>query len=130
MKNILVTGCCGGMGSAICSLLIEKNYNVYGLDYKKNNIVEKTNFIECDITNTKSIEIAFEEVKSKVKSIDAIIHAAGIYDLDSLIEMDEERFLRIFNINLFGVYRINKLFTPLLNRGYNVLKDTSRKTTK
>ena len=31
-KDILVTGCCGGMGSAICKKLIEQNYRVFGID--------------------------------------------------------------------------------------------------
>ena len=30
-KDILVTGCCGGMGSAICKKLIEQNYRVLEL---------------------------------------------------------------------------------------------------
>lgn len=125
MKNILVTGSCGGMGKAICSLFIQKEYNVYGLDYKEHCQIENLNFIECDVTNTTSIESAYKKIKSSVIKLDAIIHTAGIYDLDSLLEMDEERFLRIFNINLFGVYRINKIFTPLLNNGGRIIITTS-----
>ena len=33
-KDILVTGCCGGMGSAICKKLMEQNYRVFGIDKK------------------------------------------------------------------------------------------------
>jgi len=35
MKNVLVTGATGGMGKAICSLLNEKGYRVFGLDYNE-----------------------------------------------------------------------------------------------
>ena len=31
-KNILVTGCAGFIGSALAKKLVEKNYNVYGID--------------------------------------------------------------------------------------------------
>ena len=39
---------------------------------------------------------------------------AGMYDLGSLVEMSEEQFLRIFDINVFSIYRLNKIFLPLL----------------
>ena len=29
--------------------------------------------------------------------------------------MPEDKFVRIFNINLFGIYRVNKAFVPLLS---------------
>ena len=46
---------------------------------------------------------------------------AGIYDLNSLIEMKEEDFVRIFDINVFSIYRINKTFAPLLKEKGKVI---------
>ena len=140
MKNVIVTGASGGMGNSICKLLAEKGYQVFGLDLKEpdkaiwpnadtkeppSNHLGAQHYIPCDITDSASITAAFEQIKTQVTSLDAIIHTAGIYDLDSLIEMDEERFLRIFNINLFGVYRINKTFLPLLQKGGRIIITTS-----
>lgn len=130
MKNVLVTGACGGMGQAICKLLIEKDCNVYGLDYKENPDTENFDaenfhFVLCDVTNTASVEDALESVKSSAGKLDAILHTAGIYDLDSLLEMDEDRFCRVFDINLFGVYRINKAFSTLLSKGSRIIITTS-----
>lgn len=130
MKNVLVTGACGGMGRAICKLLTQKGYNVFGLDYKEtldNQTFNSSNyqFVLCDVTKPESVENAFETVKSLAVKLDAIIHTAGIYDLDSLLEMDEERFCRIFDINLFGVYRINKAFSALLSKGNRIIITTS-----
>ena len=45
--------------------------------------------------------------------------------LDSLIEMENEDFERIFKINLFGVYLINKTFIPLLKNGSRIVITTS-----
>ena len=39
--------------------------------------------------------------------------------------MDEAAFVRAFNVNLFGVYRVNKLAVPLLNNGARILMITS-----
>ena len=125
MKTVLVTGACGGMGKAICSRLLQKEYQVYGLDYRKGGLSPEIHFISCDVTDAGSVEAAFEQVRASEGSIDAIIHTAGIYDLDSLLEMEEERFLRIFEVNLFGVYRINKTFTPILKHRGRIVITTS-----
>ena len=125
MKHILVTGATGGMGKAICDRLISKGYKVYGIDYKKNDDVDGLEFYECDVTDTESVEAVFEKIKEQTGKLDGIVHTAGIYDMDSLIEMSEERFIRIFDINVFGVFRINKIFAPLLTKGSRIVITSS-----
>jgi len=61
-----------------------------------------------------SVREAFRLISEKTDSLSCIINMAGMYDLDSLVEIDEESFTRIFNINLFSVYRVVKTFLPLL----------------
>ena len=63
-----------------------------------------------------SIENAYSKVCEKTSNLDAIIHFAGIIMMNSLIEISEKEFERIFNINLFGVYRVNKVFFPLIEK--------------
>lgn len=125
MKNILVTGATGGMGKAICESLTKKGYKVYGIDYRKTDDTDGIDFFECDVTDTKSVEKVYEEIKKQIDRLDGIVHTAGIYDMDSLIEMDEERFIRIFDINVFGVFRINKIFAPMLTKGSRIIITSS-----
>lgn len=125
MKKVLVTGATGGMGAAICKLLIKKGYKVYGLDYRECQEIDGLEFYPCDVTDSDAIEDVFEKIEKTAEKLDAIVHTAGVYDLDSLVEMDEKRFKRIFDINLFGVYRINKAFMPLLSRGSRIIITSS-----
>ena len=124
MKTVAVTGAAGGMGSAICQMLQENGYAVYGLDVRPVEMPGVTG-ISCDLTDPQSVERAGEEIQKNSGRLDGIIHAAGIYDLYSLTEIDETRFRRIFEINVFGVYRVNRVLTPLMGQGGRVTIVTS-----
>lgn len=125
MKKILVTGASGGMGVAICQALVAKGYKVYGIDYRKGDDIEGVTFFECDVTDRASIEKVYKCIKEDAYRIHGIVHTAGIYDMDSLIEMSEERFTRIFDINVFGVFRINQIFAPILGAGSRIVITSS-----
>ncbi len=120
-KAVVVTGALGGMGKAVCALLKDE-YKIFGLDV---NVLQTKDdditYISCDVTNEQSVSSAYENVLDKTDKVYAIVHTAGIYDLDSLVEMSEERFTKIFNVNLFGAYRINKAFLPLLDKGSRII---------
>lgn len=45
--------------------------------------------------------------------------------LNSLVEMSESDFKKIMDINLYGVYLMNKTFLPLLNKGSRIIITTS-----
>ena len=116
MKCVVLTGVSGGMGLATLNKLVNNDFFVYGLDIKEpeNKEISNFKFVQCDLTDENSVQKAFKIISKEDKKLDAIISMAGIYDLNSLIEMSEEDFVRIFNINLFGVFRLNKFFVPLL----------------
>ena len=120
-KAVVVTGALGGMGRAVCALLKDE-YKVFGLDVNAPETEDDNiTYISCDVTSEQSVLSAYKSILDKTDKVYAIVHTAGIYDLDSLVEMSEERFTRIFNVNLFGAYRINKAFLPLLNKGSRII---------
>lgn len=125
MKSILVTGAGGGMGLAITERLTHEGYFVFALDCRDFEAGENTKKIICDVRDAESVREAYEAVKAECHTLYAIVHTAGIYDLDSLVEMSEERFTRIFDINLFGLYRLNKEFLPLLSAGSKIVITSS-----
>lgn len=125
MKYILVTGAGGGMGRATVDMLHEQGYGVFALDVKATEARDGIIPLVADITNEASLTCAFEQVSGITKQLHAIVHLAGIYLLDSLVEIPEQDFLKAFDINLFGVYRINKIFRPLLQKGSRIVITTS-----
>lgn len=86
-------------------------------------------FIQADITDRDALVAAADRIREELTAsgadnagqagddepgLDAIVNMAGIYDLYSLAEIDEARFIRDFDVNLFGMYRVNQIFLPLL----------------
>ena len=123
--SILVTGAYGGMGKATAKALKERGFRVFALDKTVGDEEENIIPIKADITDENSIKNAFELVSQMTDGLFAIIHFAGIYMLDSLVEMESEAFERIFKINLGGVYLVNKIFLPLLKCGSRIVITTS-----
>jgi len=125
MRDILVTGAYGGMGLATVQALCEEGFRVFALDRSCGEPMENVIPIEVDVTSEESVKEAFERVKGYTDSLYAILHFAGVYMLDSLVEMGAESFRRIFEVNLYGVFLVNKTFLPLLNKGSRILITTS-----
>ena len=123
--SILITGAYGGMGLATAKALEAQGFRVFALDRTVGAEEENIIPVEADLADENSVKNAFERVRSMTDELFAIIHFAGIYMLDSLIEMESEAFERIFKINLGGVYLINKTFIPLMKSGSRILITTS-----
>ncbi len=125
MKTVLVTGAYGGMGRAAAQLLRDRGYRVFALDRNIGGAEEGIIPVRADITDADDVERAFLEVQSHTDHLYAILHFAGIYMLDSLAEIEETEIGRIFEVNLMGAYRINRVFLPLLKEGSRILITTS-----
>ena len=95
MKNILLTGGCGFIGSHTAVSLLEKNYNVFILDSLINSSYESINrilkvsdletnkqerlyYFKEDLRNKDAIKYLFEKAREFKKPIDAVIHFAGL----------------------------------------------------
>lgn len=125
MKYVLITGAYGGMGQATVKKLTDEGFTVFALDKKVGQAEEGVIPLQADVTDPESIKNACEQVKSVTDELFAILHFAGVYMLDSFIEMSEEEFDKIFKINLYGAFYINKTFAPLLKRGSKIVMTTS-----
>lgn len=124
-KSVLITGAYGGMGHATAKALRNRGFRVFALDRvtrpKEENIIP----VEADLTDEASVKRAFDTVCGMTDALHAVIHFAGIYMLDSLVEMEGADFERSFRINLGGAFLVNKVFLPLLQRDARIVITTS-----
>ena len=121
MATYLITGAGGGMGSVLCRKLAREGHRVLGIDLVLPDSMGGVRFFSADITRTEDLQAVADNLHAEGIHLDGIIHMAGIYDLNSLVEMPEEDFCRDFNVNLFGLFRVNRLFLPLLGEGGRIV---------
>ena len=85
MKNILVTGGAGYIGSHVCYLLIEKGYNVTIIDNlvtgSKKVIPTKAKLEKYDIANKSQVEKLL-----KKKKFSAVLHFAGLIRVEESVK--------------------------------------------
>lgn len=125
MKSILITGANGGMGKAAVQHFAAQGFRVFALDIKPVQAQPNIIPVTADVTQEESVLSAYAQVRAQTDELYAIVHFAGIYMLDSLVEMDEAAYDRIMDVNVKGAYLVNKTFLPLLKKGSRILLTTS-----
>ena len=85
MKNILLTGGAGYIGSHVTNLLIDNNYNVSVIDNlitgNMKLVNKKASFYKCDISDEKKIKKILEKNK-----FDIVMHFAGLIRVDESVK--------------------------------------------
>ncbi|HPF87066.1 MAG TPA: SDR family NAD(P)-dependent oxidoreductase [Candidatus Limiplasma sp.] len=121
MKKALITGGGGGLGLATAKYLSDRGWTIYAADYNQEALdqIQYKNVIpiQVDVSSDDSVRRAVEEVKTTTDSLDAIVNFAGIMAMGSVIENDVETMRRILDINLLGMYRMNRAFFDLIQNG-------------
>jgi NAD(P)-dependent dehydrogenase (short-subunit alcohol dehydrogenase family) len=120
-KTVLITGGCGGLGSATANYLVEKGWYVFLSDIKKalltkwsenNNVTA----LFMDVSDQTSINAAVQVVKESANRLDGLVNFAGVFVTAPMIEVSEELLYKVLNVNLLGTYRVNKAFFPLIQK--------------
>ena len=118
-KAILVTGASTGLGRAIAQKLASDGYHVYAGARKERDLaaldaIENIQSIRLDVTLQTEIDTAVQTVINENRGLYAIVNNAGVGLMAPLVELEEKDLDFIFDVNVYGPYRITKAFTPLL----------------
>ncbi len=124
--NVFITGASGGIGKAITTFLAEKEIKVFACDIRETEFDNcNVEFIKADVSDEKSLmDVASVFLEREIK-LDAIINVAGIFDINSFIEVDTAKLRKIFDVNFFGTTYVNKILHPLLKSDGRIVITTS-----
>lgn len=106
MANVVITGGSRGIGATAVELFAARGDKVWFL-YEKNHeaarsVAEKTGAtaICCDVADKTAVYKAFEQTPD----VDILICNAGIMDFGPMSTLTEERWDRLFAVNVKGIY--------------------------
>ena len=125
MQYVLITGAAGGIGAAAAETLRQAGFYVFALDRQSCAPKENLLPLTADITDTDSLQAACKQVAAVTDSLYAVLHFAGLYVLDSLVELPQDRLEQIFRVNVLGAMAVNRTFLPLLKKGSRIVLTTS-----
>lgn len=124
MKTILITGTSSGFGYYTTLYLANKGYKVYATmrNLKKNKFNNPNiTVLELDVTNEKTIENAFKNIKK----LDVLINNAGFIQAGFFEDITENEIFNQMNTNFFGVVRLTKKALPLLKKNKGTIINIS-----
>lgn len=118
-KAVLITGASSGIGRAAAEKLAANGYLVYAGARKAEDIDELNKIdgvmaIRLDVTVQKEIDDAVALIRSEGGGLWGVVNNAGINIIDPLIEADEADLDFLFDVNVYGVFRVTKAFAPLV----------------
>ena len=90
--------------------------NTHTLRFWEIQVNKKHKCIEIDLFAIKEIKNKVIEIKKYVNKIDIIIHiAGGGLGINSYLP-SHENYMKVFNLNLFSFFEINRELAPLLKK--------------
>ncbi len=118
-KAVLVTGASTGIGRKITELLAARGVFVYAgarkeKDLKELDAIDNVQSIRLDVTIQEDIDAAVETISNEGRGLYGLVNNAGVAILAPLIEVEESELDFIFDVNIYGPYRISKAFSPLI----------------
>ncbi len=118
-KAVLVTGANAGIGLRIAETLSRNGFYVYAgarkaEDLKMLDAMENVSAIRLDVTVDEDIDAAVEFVEKQGRGLWGIVNNAGVLRYSPLLSGPESDIRFTFDVNVFGPFRINQAFLPML----------------
>lgn len=114
-KVAVVTGCASGIGRATALMLAGAGAAIVGFDRLAVPGVEtaaeiekgggQAIFLECDVTDTASVEAAFQAADRRFGQVDLLVNNAGRATHTHPEEVDDEEWSQLFDLNIGGYFR-------------------------
>ena len=70
--------------------------------------------VVCDVSSPREVERLAKTTREKFGRIDILVNNAGISRRSRFLDYEDETWLEVIRINLFGVYLCTKTFLPMM----------------
>lgn len=123
-KVVIVTGAAGMIGQGICRVLHQRGMRVVVADLNAQacELVAAelgaseggAMAVQVSVTDRKSLVAMVDAVMARFGAIDALVNNAGVIELGSVVELSEEKWDRVINVNLKGAFLCTQVVAPVM----------------
>lgn len=119
MKTIVITGASSGIGKETAKYFASKGWNVVATmrNIQKAQELKDLDHVyiySLDVTDQKSINNAYEQIKQQFGKIDVLLNNAGYCLFGPLELSSDEQIKQTYDTLFYGVTMVTKTFIPLL----------------
>ena len=135
MRSILVTGGGRGIGRAIALAFSGAGTLVAIASRTADQVAATAREIEArggralgipmDVADPGSVAAAFERISAVTPTLDVLVNNAGIGGGEPIAGSDIDRWHRMLDVNLFGMYLVARQAMPLLSDGARIINMSS-----
>jgi 2-hydroxycyclohexanecarboxyl-CoA dehydrogenase len=118
----VVTGGASGIGEATCHELGRRGLKVAVLDVDEQAAQRVTEDLRAngsvalgvgaDVTDRAALERAFAKVRNELGPVSVLVTSAGLFDFSPFLEITEEGWARIIDVNLTGTFHCCQVALP------------------
>lgn len=120
-KIALVTGAAKGIGRGIAEVLAEQGADIVVNDVSGSAAVEsvvqsirglgrRATAVQADVSNRAQVEAMFDRVWSEFGPIDILVNNAGIETITPFLELTDEQWTRVMDVDLRGPWLCSQVF--------------------
>ena len=118
-KAVLVTGASTGIGRKITERLAAAGHFVYagarkGSDLAELDAIENVQAVRLDVTRPDEIAAAVVTVSKGGRGLWGLVNNAGVAVTGPFVDLEEEDFDFVMDVNTYGPFRVTKAFIPLI----------------
>jgi len=125
-KVALITGAGRGIGRSIALAFAEEGADVVLAARSRDQleqVAEKVRSkdrhalaVACDVSSPEAVKKLKQDVQKTFNHLDILVNNAGISKRSKFLEYDDETWLEVIRVNLFGVYLCSKAFLPMMQQ--------------
>lgn len=116
---VLITGATSGIGRAAAERLAGAGYFVYAgarkdADMEELNTIDNVMAVRLDVTKQDQIDAAVKLIRDQGRGLWGLVNNAGVNVVAPLIEARESDLDFLFDVNVYGVFRVTQAFAPMI----------------